>query len=120
MNMDPFEPVISSPCLHSGASFKEPGVKHDQGKPRAWVMMQDFPAALTAVSKVSTFGIEKYSVHSWRTVPNAKQRNAKLVAALRGIRDLDDDPDPTAEDCANLADASLARAESATPKGGAE
>ena len=50
------------------------GVKHDQGKPRVGLMVQDFSRALTEVAKVSTFGAEKYSPSGWVSVENAQER----------------------------------------------
>ena len=37
-------------------------------------MIEDFPHALKSVADVSTFGISKYAIHSWITVPDAKAR----------------------------------------------
>ena len=50
------------------------GAKHDAGKIRAGVMVVDFPHALEAVAKVSTFGCQKYAPHSWTNVPDAEAR----------------------------------------------
>lgn len=50
------------------------GAKHDAGKIRAGVMFVDFPHALEAVAKVSTFGCQKYAPHSWTNVPDAEAR----------------------------------------------
>ena len=50
------------------------GAKHDSGKVRAAMPIQDFPRALVAVAWVSTFGAEKYAAHSWLNVPNASER----------------------------------------------
>lgn len=50
------------------------GMKHDAGKARAGLMIEDFPRALAAVSHVVTFGAEKYAPHSWKTVSDARAR----------------------------------------------
>ena len=50
------------------------GAKHDSGKVRAALPIQDFPRALVAVAWVSTFGAEKYAAHSWKMVPRAGER----------------------------------------------
>ena len=50
------------------------GFKHDSGKVRAALPIQDFPRALVAVAWVSTFGAEKYAAHSWKLVPRAGER----------------------------------------------
>ena len=50
------------------------GAKHDSGKVRAALPIQDFPRALVAVAWVSTFGAEKYAAHSWLNIPNASER----------------------------------------------
>jgi hypothetical protein len=48
--------------------------KADKGKIRAGLVLQDFANALKEVSKVSTFGAQKYAAHSWLNVPDAKER----------------------------------------------
>ena len=50
------------------------GAKHDAGKVRAGLIVKDFPRALTAVAWVGTFGTQKYTAHSWQTVPDAATR----------------------------------------------
>lgn len=65
------------------------GVKHDQGKPMAGLMLQDFARALEAVATVTTFGAQKYSPSGWLAVPEAERRYTDalcrhLLASLRG------------------------------------
>lgn len=65
------------------------GAKHDDGKPRAGVMILDFPRALEAVAGVSTFGCQKYEPHSYATVPDANARyydafHRHILADARG------------------------------------
>lgn len=50
------------------------GAKHDAGKPRAGLMVEDFARALEAVAEVTTFGAKKYAPHSWTTVTDARDR----------------------------------------------
>lgn len=50
------------------------GVKFDQGKPRAALVLGGFSKALMEVSKVGTFGAGKYSPNGWRTVPHGVER----------------------------------------------
>lgn len=52
----------------------QPGTKYDQGKPRASLVLGGFHRALLEVSKVGTFGANKYSDNGWKAVPNAHQR----------------------------------------------
>ena len=52
----------------------EAGIKHDQGKPRASLVMHGFARALLEVSAVATFGAEKYSANGWESVPNGCER----------------------------------------------
>lgn len=52
------------------------GLKYDQGKAQ-WVLLRLdlLPIdALMWVSRVLVFGARKYKAHSWRTVPNARDR----------------------------------------------
>jgi len=51
-----------------------PGVKYDEGKPKAGLVLGDFSRALMEVSKVGTFGAEKYSEHGWLEVISAEKR----------------------------------------------
>lgn len=53
--------------------------KHDAGKVRAALIVQDFPRALTAVAWVATFGANKYAAHSWQAVPDAPTRYADAL-----------------------------------------
>ena len=51
--------------------LSEGGMKYDDGKLRPDYIP---PYALTQLAEVLTFGAKKYEAHSWRTVPNAKER----------------------------------------------
>lgn len=49
-------------------------VKHDDGKPLAGLVLQDFSRALEAVVGVGTFGAKKYTKHGWLNVPDGNDR----------------------------------------------
>lgn len=57
-----------------GRNPHEPGAKLDAGKVRPWLMLSDFPLALTEVSRVATVGAAKYTDHGWASVPNGQER----------------------------------------------
>lgn len=57
-----------------GKTASEPGAKLDAGKPRMSMVLHDFNHALVEVSKVGTFGANKYSDHGWLSVPNGLER----------------------------------------------
>ena len=57
----------------SGKYQHEPGAKLDSGKILAGILA-DFSLALEEVSKVGTFGAEKYSRGGWESVENGEQR----------------------------------------------
>lgn len=50
------------------------GMKFDAGKPRWSLLMGGMPGALTGVAEVLTFGAKKYAAHSWKTVPDNRER----------------------------------------------
>lgn len=64
--------------------------KHDHGKPLAGCLLE-FSEALKEVSKISTFGAEKYGRGTWPDVPDAKERY--IDAALRHLLDAEDNLD---------------------------
>lgn len=49
-------------------------MKFDAGKPRWSLLMGGVSKALSGVAQVLTFGAQKYSAHSWKTVPNNQER----------------------------------------------
>ena len=57
-----------------GRDPHEPGAKLDAGKPRVWLVLGGFPRALEEISKVGTFGAEKYSDNGWVDVPDGIAR----------------------------------------------
>lgn len=50
------------------------GMKYDQGKPQPTLLFAGLPGAVAGVIDVLTFGAQKYSAHSWRTVPEGYTR----------------------------------------------
>lgn len=50
------------------------GKKNDAGKIRPGLVLGDFANALTEVTKVGTFGAEKYSDNGWLSVPDGRAR----------------------------------------------
>lgn len=59
------------------------GMKYDEGKPRMDLLLVGCPRALEQVSSILTFGAEKYTDNSWRTIPNGDSRY--LAALLRHL-----------------------------------
>lgn len=57
-----------------GADPHTPGAKLDAGKTRAGLVLGDFARALEQVSRVGTFGAQKYTDHGWLSVPQGQQR----------------------------------------------
>lgn len=54
----------------NGLGMHDIGAKADAGKPKAGQILGMFANALMAVSKVGTFGAEKYEMGSWQHVEN--------------------------------------------------
>jgi len=50
------------------------GSKLDQGKPRVDLLFDGMPLALLEISKVLTFGANKYAEHNWVNVENGRSR----------------------------------------------
>lgn len=57
-----------------GKDPHESGAKLDAGKPRMGLVLLGFKDALVEVSKVGTFGANKYSDNGWITVPEGFER----------------------------------------------
>lgn len=51
-----------------------PGAKLDSGKQLPFTVLGAFSPALLEVTKVGTFGAEKYTKHGWIAVPHGKER----------------------------------------------
>lgn len=58
----------------NGLSAHAPGAKLDYGKPRFGLVIGEFARALTEVTKVGTYGANKYTDNGWQEVPNGIQR----------------------------------------------
>lgn len=78
-----------------GKDPHQPGAKLDADKPRAWLMLQGFGQALTAVADVTTKGAAKYTPDGWRHVANGSNRYMEAFArhALALARGEQIDPD---------------------------
>lgn len=61
-------------------------MKYDAGKPRPSLILKSMSRALLEVSKVATFGAEKYAEDSWLTVKDGEKRyrDAKDRHMLQG------------------------------------
>lgn len=74
-----YRPFISVPALSNqadptGRPAHEPGAKLDAGKNRIGLVLGAFALALQEVSKVGTFGANKYTDNGWLSVPNGQDR----------------------------------------------
>jgi hypothetical protein len=58
----------------NGLSANTPGAKLDGGKIRPALVLMAFARALEAVTKVGTYGANKYTANGWMEVPNGEQR----------------------------------------------
>lgn len=58
----------------TGRDAHAPGAKLDADKPRPDLVLGAFARALIEVSKVGTYGANKYSENGWITVPNGIAR----------------------------------------------
>lgn len=71
------------------------GMKYDNGKLMASIPLDDFPRAIKAVARISTYGAKKYARSSWVTVPDAKTRyrdamvRHQLEMSVHGLRSRD-------------------------------
>lgn len=76
--------------------MNEHGHKADAGKVDPSYVMEYFPRALLAVSRVSEFGAKKYVRDGWRTVPNGFERYTsaldrhRLNESIEGRYDITD------------------------------
>lgn len=79
----------------AGIDQHAPGAKLDQGKPRAALVIGGFARALMEVSKVGTFGANKYTDNGWKEVPNAeaRYRDAGVRHLLYRMAGAEIDPD---------------------------
>jgi hypothetical protein len=66
--------TVASQVDPSGKDQHEKGAKLDAGKPRVSLVLRSFSLALIEVSKVGTFGADKYTDNGWIEVPNGIER----------------------------------------------
>lgn len=58
----------------TGRGQHEPGAKLDAGKQRPGLVLGGFAKALGEVTKVGTYGAQKYTPYGWQSVPDAMAR----------------------------------------------
>lgn len=87
------------------------GVKYDDGKIRAGLVLGDFARALSAVARVGTFGADKYTDRGWLEVSQARERytDAMLRHYLLEASGIETDSDSKLHHDAHLAWNALAR-----------
>ena len=73
---------------------KMKGMKFDNGKPRYDLMESGFANALLEVSKITTFGAEKYAPNNWMLVEEALERYADAQGRHRNARQRGEETDP--------------------------
>ena len=78
----------------NGMDPHSPGAKVDAGKPRVSMVMNQFCRAIMEVSRVGTFGADKYTEGGWLTVPNAMQRYEDAGYRHKLYRAMGEDVDP--------------------------
>ncbi len=96
-----------------GLKPSDPGAKLDAGKPKCGEVLGMFAHALWEVSKVGTFGAEKYSMGGWQSVKDGPKRydNAGMRHWLKEKMGGDVDPDSELAHLSHEAWNALARLE---------
>lgn len=79
-------------CDPDGLNQHESGAKLDAGKARVGLVVKGFSRALQEVSKVGTFGANKYTDNGWKDVKNGKERYTD--AMFRHLLEDDNSVDP--------------------------
>ena len=74
----------------NGIDPHAPGAHLDQGKPRAGLVLMSFGNALMEVSRVGSFGAEKYTPRGWIQVENGVERY--LDSAFRHLLKMETEP----------------------------
>ncbi len=76
LNNDDFIAALakSGECDPHGLDPHSPGAKLDAGKVRPALVLGGFARALWAVSRVGTYGANKYTDNGWMEVPNGQAR----------------------------------------------
>jgi len=95
----------------TGRDAHEPGAKLDAGKVRAGLVMAGFARALIEVSKVGTYGAEKYTDNGWIGVPDGQARYTDAMYRHLSKEHMgeEDDPDTGLLHAAHAAWNALAR-----------
>lgn len=68
---DKYMPDANDPRTRAQVKADYHGAKFDQGKAMYDLILPEFEEA---IAEILTFGADKYGPHSWRTVPDAKER----------------------------------------------
>lgn len=74
----------------NGIGPHTPGAHLDAGKPRAGLVLMSFGNALMEVSKVGSFGAQKYTPRGWLQVENGVERY--LDSAFRHLLRMETEP----------------------------
>lgn len=74
LSMNEFERIFMREFDPNGVDSHQPGAKLDGGKVRIGLVLGGFAKSLWEVSRVGTYGAEKYTPNGWKEVPNAKER----------------------------------------------
>lgn len=95
----------------NGKMPNEAGAKLDAGKNRCGLVLFGFARALQEVSKVGTYGANKYTDNGWTEVPDGERRytDAMLRHLLREATGEECDPDTGLRHAAHAAWNALAR-----------
>lgn len=74
-----------------GVPQHAPGAKLDGGKPRVGLVLSGFSKAIREVSRIGTYGANKYTDNGWESVKNGEERYSD--AMLRHWLEAKDSPD---------------------------
>lgn len=116
VNLQPVKKKIKRALVEQDPNGKAPneaGAKLDQGKIRPHLVLGAFANALVEVSKVGTFGANKYSDNGWLSVPDGQQRYSEALLRHYLIEQTGEtiDPDSGLLHAAHFAWNALARLE---------
>lgn len=108
MAVETFGPLEADP---NGKKPNEAGAKLDAGKNRCGLVLFGFTRALQEVSKVGTYGANKYTDNGWMEVPDGERRytDAMMRHLLREAEGEECDPDTGLRHAAHAAWNALAR-----------
>lgn len=87
-----------------GVPQHAPGAKLDGGKPRVGLVLSGFSRAIGEVSKVGTYGANKYTDRGWESVKSGEERyaDAMLRHWLEAVQN-DGDPESGLPHLAHMA-----------------